>query len=132
DQTRVDYDKGAVFLDSNLHFELNRTMTTGTLNVRYRLSALTSVLFDVGQEQDRFEFSQLRDSDSTRIAAGIKFEPRALIKGSASFGYRNFQPLSSDTAPYRGAVAAVDLYTALGPTKLGFQANRDVQYSYEL
>jgi hypothetical protein len=132
DQTRIDYDKDAVFLDSNLHFALKRTMTTEALTVRYRVTPLTSLTADVGREQDRFDFSPLRDSDSTRVMAGVRFEPRALIKGSASFGYRDFEPLSPDTAPYRGAVAAFDLFTALGPTKLALQGNRDVQYSYDL
>jgi len=131
-RTRVDYDKAAVFLDSNLQFELSRTMTTGALTARYRLTPLTALTFDMGLERDRFQFSPLRDSNSTRIAAGVRFEPRALIKGSASFGYRDFRPTSSETAPYRGSVAAVDVYAALGSTKLGLQADRDVQYSYEL
>jgi Putative beta-barrel porin 2 len=132
DRTRVDYDKDAIFLDSNLHFELNRTMTTGALTARYRLTPLTSLTFDMGLEQDRFEFSPLRDSDSTRVVAGVRFEPRALIKGSASFGYRDFRPLSPETAPFRGAVGAMNLSAALGPTKLSLQADRDVQYSYEI
>jgi hypothetical protein len=132
DQTRVDYDKAAVFLDSNLQYALKRTMTTAALTVRYRVTPLTSVTVDAGVEQDRFDFSPLRDSDSTRVMAGLRFEPRALIRGSASFGYRDFQPLSSDLAPYRGIIAAADLSTALGPTKVALQGNRDVQYSYDL
>jgi hypothetical protein len=132
-RTKVDYDKDAAFLDSNLHFELNRTETTGALMARYRLTPLTNFTFDVGLQQDRFEFSPLRDSDSTRIAAGVTFEQRALISGSASFGYRDFRPTSSDVAPYRGSVAAVDLYTAaFGSMKLGLRADRDVHYSYDL
>jgi putative beta-barrel porin BBP2 len=132
DQTRIDYDKDAVFLDSNLHFALKRTMTTEALTMRYRVTPLTSVTADVGLQQDRFDFSPLRDSDSTRIVGGIRFEPRALIRGSASFGYRDFQPLSPETPPYKGAVAAMDLSTILGPTKISLQGNRDVQYSYDL
>jgi hypothetical protein len=131
-RTRIDYDKGAIFLDSSLHFELNRTMTAGSLTARYRLTPLTNLTFDAGLERDRFEFSPLRDSNSTRIAAGVRFEQPALIKGSASFGYRDFRPLSPDTAPYRGSVAAVDLSAALGPTRLGLGVDRDVQYSYDL
>jgi putative beta-barrel porin BBP2 len=132
DQTSFDYDENAVFLDSNLHNTLSRTTTAGSLTVRYRITPLTSFTVDAGLEHDRFEFSPLRDSDSTRVVAGVRFEPRALLKGSAAFGYRDFQPLSPDTAPYRGSVAAVDLTTALGPTKLALQGNRDVQYSYDL
>jgi hypothetical protein len=133
DRTRVNYDKSAIFLDSNLHFELNRTMTAGALTARYRLTPLTSLTFDAGLGHDRFEFSPLRDSDSTRIEGGVSFEQRALLKGSASFGYRHFRPLSPETAPYKGSVASVNLtYVALGSTKIGVEIDRDVQYSYEL
>jgi hypothetical protein len=131
-QTKVNYDNDALFLGSNLQFELSRTMTTGALVARYRLTPLTSLIFDMALERDRFRFSPVRDSNSTRLAGGVKFEPRALIKGSASFGYRDFRPISPETAPYKGGVGDVDVYVALGPTKLGLQADRDVQYSYEL
>ena len=130
---KVNYDKAAVFLNSNLQFELNRTMTTGALTVRHQLTPLTSLTVDVSREQDRFEFSPPRDSNSTLVSGGLKFDPFALIKGGASFGYRDFQPLSSGLPGYKGGTAAVDLsYVALGSTKLGVTATRDVQYSYEI
>jgi Putative beta-barrel porin 2 len=131
-RTKVDYDQDATFLGSSLQYQLNRTMTVGALTSRYRLTPLTALTLDVGLQRDRFEFSPLRDSDSTRIEGGVRFEPRALIKGSASFGYRDFRPTSSDLPPYKGSVGAVDVSTALGPTKLGLRADRDLQYSYEL
>ena len=132
-QRKVNYDKAAVFLDSNLQFELNRTMTAGGLTVRHQLTPLTSLTLDVAREQDRFEFSPLRDSNSTQIAGGVKFDPFALIKGGASFGYRDFQPLSPGLPGYQGSTAAVDLsYVALGSTKLGLTVIRDVQYSYDI
>src|SRR5262249_21723474 len=79
-----------------------------------------------------FEFSPVRDSDSSRIAAGVTFAQSALLKGSATVGYRDFQPLSSDLPPYQGVVGRIDLSTVLGPTKVGLMMNRDVQYSYDL
>jgi Putative beta-barrel porin 2 len=130
---RVSYDKAAVFLNSNLQFELNRTMTSGGVAVRHQLTPLTSLTFDVGREQDRFEFSPLRDSNSTQISGGVKFDPFALIKGNATFGYRNFEALSPGLPGYQGSTAAVDLsYVALGSSKLGLIIVRDVQYSYDI
>jgi hypothetical protein len=94
---------------------------------------LTSLGFEVSREQDRFEFSPLRDSNSTEIAAGVAFDPFALIKGGARIGYRDFQPLFSSLPGYTGSTAAVDLsYIALGSTKLGMTALREVQYSYDI
>lgn len=130
---KVNYDKAAVFLDSNLQFELNRTMATGALTIRHQLTPLTSLTLDVSRGQDRFEFSSPRDSNSTVVSGGVKFDPLALIKGGASFGYRDFQPLSPGLRGYQGSSASVDLsYTALGSTKLGVTATRDVQYSYDI
>ena len=129
----VDYDKAAVFLDSNLQFELNRTTTTGALTVRHQLTPLTSLTLDVSREQDRFKFSPPRDSNSTLVSGGVKFDPLALIKGGASFGYRDFRPLSPGLPGYQGSTASVDLsYAALGSTKVGVTATRDVQYSYDI
>ena len=133
ERRKVDYDKAAVFLGSSLQFELNRTMTTGTLTLRHQLTALTSLTLDVSREQDRFELSPARNSNSTLVSGGVKFDPVALIKGGASFGYRDFQPLSPGLPGYQGSTAAVDLsYVALGSTRLGVTATRDVQYSHEV
>jgi hypothetical protein len=67
------------------------------------------------------------------ITAGIKFDPFALLKGSARFGYRNFQPLVAGLPNYRGSTAAVDLtYVALGSTKVTVTGTRDINYSYDI
>lgn len=129
----VSFDKDAVFLGSNLHDELTRKVTSEGLTLRHALTPLTNITLDVGRQQDRFDFSHLRDSDSTQVAIGVKFDPFALLKGGASFGYRDFKPLVATLPGYKGSTAAVDLsYIALGSTKLGVQINRDVQYSYDI
>ena len=130
---KVDYDKAAVFLDSNLRFELNRIVDTEGVTVRHELTPLTSLIFEAAREQDRFQFSSLRDSDSTLITGGVKFDPFALIRGSATFGYRDFQPRTPGVPGYSGSTASVDLtYVALGSTKVTGRATRDVQYSYDV
>ncbi len=129
----VNYDQNDVFVGSNLHDELNRTVTAESITLRHQLTPLTSLTLDAGKQQDRFEFDHLRDSDSTMITAGIKFDPFALLKGSARFGYRNFQPLVAGLPNYRGSTAAVDLtYVALGSTKVTVTGTRDINYSYDI
>ena len=129
---RYQSDQDAQF-SNVLWFDLNRTETTAGLNVRHQLTPLTSLTLDVNREQDRFEFTPVRDSNSTQISGGVKFDPFALIKGSASFGYRDFQPLSPTVPGYQGSTAAVALsYVALGSTKLGLGLKRDVEYSYDI
>jgi hypothetical protein len=130
---KVEFDQDETFANSSLQVELNRTVTTESATVRQELTPLTSLTFDVGRQQDRFEFSDLRDSDSTTVGMQVVFDPSALIQGSARIGYRNFEPLSSTLPGFKGATVNVDLgYTLLGTTKFKLQGGRDVQYSYDV
>ena len=131
DIRKVEFDRDAVFLGTNLHDELTRTQTSAAVTVRHELTPLTSLTVDVGRQQDRFDFSPLRDSDSTYVTLGVRFDSRALISGSAKVGLRDFQLRSLGVEDYRGSTAAVDLsYVALGSTRLGLNMARDVQYSF--
>jgi hypothetical protein len=128
---RVDFDSVATFDGVNLRQALNRTVDSGAVTLRHQLTPLTSVNVVAAREQARFTFSPLRDSDSTAVTGSVAFEPFALIKGSASIGYRSFRPLSPGVPEYNGPTASGDLsYTLLGVTRFGVQFVRDVQYSY--
>lgn len=129
----VRFDQSATFLGSNLAVELNRVTTSGAISVRHELTPLTSLSFDVGRTEDRFDTSSLRDSNSTVAGFQVTFDPAALIRGSARFGYRNFEPVSPDVPGYQGATVAVNLaYVLLGTTKFDVTASRDVQYSFDV
>jgi len=129
---KMAFDQAAVFLGTPLARELDRTSSSRALVVRHDLTALTSLSFEAGREYERFASSSLRDSNSTRVAGAVKFQPLALISGDASVGYRNFTPLLGDVPPYRGAIAAVNLsYRLLGTTRLGVQTTREVQHSFD-
>lgn len=129
---KIAFDQAAVFLGTPLARELDRTSSGSALVVRHDLTPLTSLSFEAGRDHERFAFSSLRDSNSTRVAGTVKFQPLALISGDASVGYRRFTPLLGDVPPYRGAIAAVNLsYRLLGTTRLGVQTTRDVQYSFD-
>jgi hypothetical protein len=129
---RTNFDKDAVFLASNLHTELDHVTTTAGFFVRHQLTPLTSVMFTASRIQDRFDFSSLRDSDSNIGTVSLTFDPFALIKGTATVGYRDFRPTSGGLADYRGLTTAVNLsYTASEITKFSVKANRDIEYSYD-
>jgi pyruvate,orthophosphate dikinase len=129
---RTEFDETASFRAASLAEQLNRTSSGSGVVVRHDLTPLTSVSLDVTRERERFVFSQFRDSNSTRVLAGVSFQPLALISGTAAVGFRRFTPLPADVPPFRGAVTAVNLsYSLLGTTRLGVQANRDIQYSFE-
>lgn len=130
---RIDFAKDALFLNTNVHTELNRTVTAGAATVRHQLTPLTSLTFDVGVSRDRFELSPLRDSDSTTAGLQVVFDPFALIKGSARFGYRDFKPLDATLPEFRGFTISMDLsYTLLESSKFNVRATRDVSYSYDV
>jgi hypothetical protein len=133
ERRRIDYDKAAVFLGSNLQFALARTLTSVALTLRHRLTPLTNITFDVGKEQERFDFTSIRDSNSTRVNVGVSFDPFALISGSALVGFRDFKPLSPDLPGYAGSTASVSLsYLALGSTKMSLTGIRDLQDSFDI
>lgn len=130
---KVRFDENAEFLGINLQGELNRTTTGLGVSLRHQLTPLTSLSFNVGRTEDRFEFSSLRDSNSTAVSGGVTFDPHALLKGGASFGYRDFQPLSPGVPGYKGATAIGDLsYALLGATRFEVRFRRDVNYSYDV
>jgi hypothetical protein len=133
DSRQTRYDENAEFNGSNLSQELNRTVTTFGGTFRYEATPLTNIVVDVSREQDRFQFTPERDTDSTLITGGFRFDPAALLKGSATVGYRDFKPLASDVPGYQGFTAAVDLaYIPLESTRLTVTFSRDVQYSYDV
>jgi len=130
---RLDFDADAVFRNASLRTELNRTATEGALTVRHQLTPLTAITLDVGRIEERFEFSPLRNSNSTTTTLGVSLDPAALIKGSAKFGYRDFQPQLPGLPEFRGATVAVDLsYTLLDITRFAVRVGRDVAYSYDV
>ena len=130
---RIDFDKAVVFLDSNLQYELNRATTSAALSLRYKLTPITSVSLAATRTEERFEFSSLRDANSSAVAASIVFDPFGIIRGTATVGYTDFEPVTPGLSNFKGATAAVDLsYRLLGNTRVGFAAVRDVGFSYDI
>jgi hypothetical protein len=130
---RVDFQDDARFVDTALQFQLNHVATAYGFTARHELTPLTSISIDAGRQNDRFEFSSLRDSDSTVAGVQLILDPSALIKGSARVGYRDFKPVDKSVPGYQGPTVAVDLsYVLLGSTRFGIQVTRDVQYSYDV
>jgi hypothetical protein len=130
---RVNFADDATFRGANLHDELNRVGTAFGLTVREQITTLTSITLAATRNHDRFQFSPLRDSNASSVTGTIAFDPAALIKGSATIGYTNFEPLGPGLVTYKGVTSQVNLsYTLLGSTKFAFGANRGVQYSFDV
>lgn len=132
-RSKQDFDEANTFKDVNLRDELNHVTTTLGVTVREQLTSLTSISAAATRSEDRFDYSSLRDSRSMAVSAGISFDPAALIKGGATFGYRDFQPDSPDLPRFTGTTASVNLtYVLLGSTRLAATISRDIQYSYDI
>lgn len=129
---RVDFDRLAVFRDTNLAQELNRSSTGRGIVVRHVMTPLTTLVFDISRDRDRFVFSPFRDVDSTRVTGTANLQPLALINGNATIGYRRLTPLAPDVRPFNGMTANVALsYSVLGTTRVTLDIARDVQPSFE-
>ncbi len=129
----IDFDDTATFGTLLLRDQLNHVTTSGALTLRQQVTPLTSIEFNATRSEDQFDFEPLRNSTSTSFGTVITLDPLALIKGSAAFGYRDFQPESPEVPDYSGGTMALDLtYTLLGMTQFAVRAMRDVEYSFDL
>ncbi len=128
----TDFDQDAVFLGIQLRDTMNRRSTSATGTVRYQWTPYTTVLARTEVTTEIFPFAPIRDSDSVRFTSGFEFKPRALISGTASFGFRHMQTRHDEVPDFRGAVLAAQLsYTLLGSTRFTFSGNRDLAYSID-
>ena len=124
----------AAFGGRPLNQELNRTLMAVDLSWRQRLTALTTWITRVSRESERFEFGEVRNSDSVRVASGFELGRFALIRGSAFAGFRKLTATDGSILPgFTGVTADVDVsYTAPTQTRLGAAVDRDIQYSYDI
>jgi hypothetical protein len=131
-QGKASYDPGSEFRGVELRevFDGRRDAVDG--GVSLALTPLTSFSLTVAREQQRFDLSPDRDSNTWRISPTFTFSPTGLVTGRATFGYRKFTTLSPSLPDYSGFVSAV----AVGATiytrhQMQLLFNRDVQYSYD-
>jgi hypothetical protein len=130
-ESRIAFEKGAVFEDTSLREVLNRRVRSGLMSAGFEVTPLTRVEVRGEFAEERFPFSPVRDADSLSLSPTVEFQPRALISGSASVGIRRFRPKSERLPDFSGVVANVGLSYALrGATRFKFTAVRDLAYSY--
>jgi hypothetical protein len=128
--TKLLYDSVAVYEGVNLADALNSTSNSANLDVRYKLTSLTTLVTSVEALQDRFAFDNIRSSNSIRAMAGFELKPRALIAGRAFVGFRDFQPLNPALPPARAPVASVDATLKTRVVRITTVVARDVAYSF--
>ena len=127
------FPSGETFQGTYLRDVFNRTTQGFNASVRYAITPLTTFVLALETQQEKFEFSPIRDSSSIRIVPGVELKPFALISGSAHVGVRKLTMDAPSMPDYTGVVAAVNLgYTLLGATRFAVQVDRDVAYSYDV
>jgi hypothetical protein len=130
-RSHLTYDDQAVFLGEDLSNALDQTTNAEQLQLRYRMTALTTFVVTADALQDRFEFDRLRSSNTIRVMPGFELKPSALISGKAAVGYRQFDPLTATVQPFRGPVASVGVKYTARATQIGVGLKRDLAYSYQ-
>jgi hypothetical protein len=125
------FDEGETFLGADLATALNRTSQSEELQLRFKLTPLTTLVLGADSVQDRFRFNSIRDANSIRVLPGFELRPSALVSGKVFVGYRRFDALNQGVPDYQGPIAAVDATYIAGPTRFGLKVSRDLTYSYE-
>ncbi len=124
------YDETESFLGTTLAEALNRREDTARMQFRYELTPFTTLVVETDLVRDRFELSQLRDTDSVRVMPGVELKPLAMISGRVFVGYRQFEPLTPSVPDYRGVVASVDATYVRNSTRFQAKVDRDLAFSY--
>jgi hypothetical protein len=104
-----------------------------TLGSRLALTPITTLVVNVQRQQDLFEFTPMRDADSTRVTAGIEGAPLSRFDGRVEIGVRRFDARASEVPDFHGLVASADVgYRLGGSQQLRLRATRDVAYSFSV
>jgi hypothetical protein len=119
------------FLGVDLAQQLNRRSDTERLDMKVRLTPLTTFVVRSEAVQDRFDHLDIRNTDSFSVSPGFELRPEALISGEAFVGVRRFETLSDVLPDYTGLIAAVKTRYTLRATRVALNVSRDLTYSYE-
>jgi hypothetical protein len=127
------YDPSATFQLINLADQLNVTSTTVDINLKRKLTPLTTLTVGLDRSQDRFPMNPLRDADRTDATAALRFDPVALLKGDFSVAYTSYSPHSGTIPGYQGLTMSAGLtYTLYDVTQFVLKADRSLQNSYDI
>ena len=131
-RTTTRWDRNAMYAGVLLTDELDYTRSALAAGARLKVTPLTTVTAAAEFRKDRFDHTQLRDSDSLKVGPRVDFETTALVAGHLEAAYRSFKPLSSSVASFGGVVASAQLrYQFREWTEVEVEGERDVDYSYD-
>lgn len=132
-QSTIEYEPDAEFRGVKLEQSFNGRRRGVDAGLAILLTPITSLSMSLTREQQRFALAPIRDSNSWRVAPTVTFATVGVLTGSASVGYRRFEPLSPEVPGYSGLVSSVGIgATIYERHQMALFFSRDVQYSYDL
>ena len=122
----------AILEGTYLSETLNRRARSAVASLRWRRTALTTLVLESELRAVRFFRSPERNNDNLIVTAGAELHPRALVSGSGRVGVRRFRALGTAVEDISRLVADAELSLRLGgSTAATFTAERDISYSFE-
>jgi hypothetical protein len=131
-RTIVRFDSGSEFLGTDLATVLNRTDDGLRTAFRYALTPYTTVVGAYDTQRTTFLLAPERDTNSSRVGAGVEFGVRALINGSMYVGQQTFSLTDPGIPAFQGPIASINMaHVFAGSTRVSFSLDRNIVYSFE-
>jgi hypothetical protein len=111
---------------------LDRRTDTEIMDLRVRLTPLTTFAVQSTATQERFDNQDFRDANTVAVLPGFDFKPEALISGSAFVGVKRFTSLRDEIPDFTGVVANVGTKYILRSTQFDVRVSRDLAFSYQV
>lgn len=128
----IRYEEDAAFRGVPLQESFDGHVDSIEAGFGIELTPITTYSLVVQREQQRFDLSPLRDSESWRVSPTLTFSPLGLLTGVASFGFRHFDAVDPTVPDYSGFVASATIgATIYGRHQLEAAYLRDLQSSYD-
>ena len=126
----IEYEPDETFRGVSLEESFNAQVDGIEGGVGIELTPITTFSVLAQREQQRFDLSPSRDSNSWRLWPMLSFNPTGLLTGTAAIGYRHFDALDPRLSDYSGLVASVTIgATIYGRHQLQSTYLRDVRSS---
>jgi hypothetical protein len=100
--------------------------------LRTDLTPLLAVQLAGGYRKDEFQFDPLRNGEARTASVAFSIDTAAVISGSATIGFQDYQPVDPLVARFRGVTGSGFItYPFLEIGRFNFGYNRGTQYSFD-
>jgi len=126
------YDDQDLVVGDQIARGLDRRTDTEVLDLKVRLTPLTTFVTQSTATQERFDNQVYRDANTIAVLPGFEFKPEALISGSAFVGVKRFSSLNHQVQDFTGVVANVGAKYIVRSTQFDVRVARDLAFSYQV